>query len=406
MRILFLNPVGTLGGAERSLLELLAVLAGERPEWKLSLITGDEGPLVQAALDQGAEVEVLPLPGGIKSLGDSGILGARGVWRLSTMGLSFPSKFLGLWAYIRKLRQRIEYFQPDVIHSNGFKFHVILGLLGKVLPKTVWHARDFVSTRKMVGKILRNFCQMPDIVVANSRAVALDWDNSIPGVAKKVLYNSVSIPELDGVAETTFTLCGGPNPGCAMRVGLVASYAKWKGHHVFLEAVRTLAPLFSPSSVQFYVVGGPLYATGGSQWTRAELEDLAGTLGILDRVIFLPHQTDVDIVYRGLDIIVHASTKPEPFGRTIVEGMAYGKAVVAALDGGVGEIIDHGKDSLAFHPGNHDDLAQKLTMVLQNHELRVRLGFFGRRKALDHFSRKALKGNVVSLFETLLGAGL
>lgn len=402
MRILFLNPVGTLGGAERSLLEVLATLSEERPEWKIVLITGDEGPLVQAAMEQGIKVEVLPLPGRVKSLGDSGIFGSGDMWHLGAMGLSFPGIFVGLWAYIRRLRRRIDQFQPDVIHSNGFKFHVLLGLLGKVFPKTIWHARDFVSPRKIVGKILRNVCQMPHVVVANSCAVALDWDNCFPGVAKKVLYNSVLIPNLDVGAEKTFSLYG-PNSGCALRVGLVSSYAKWKGHQVFLEAVRILASQFPSSHVQFFVIGGPLYSTGGSQWTREELENLADTLGVSDRVVFLPHQTDIDAVYRGLNVVVHASTKPEPFGRTIVEGMAYEKAVVATLDGGVREIVDDGNNALTCCPGDPEDLARKIAMVLADHELRARLGLAGRQKVIEHFSRKALKGSVVGLYEQLLG---
>lgn len=399
-----MNPVGTLGGAERSLLEMLAILVEERPEWKVGLITGDDGPLVRAAMDLRADVGVLPLPASIKTLGDSGMSGAGGAWRLAAKGLSLPGRIMRLWSYIRKLRRRINQFRPDVIHSNGFKFHVILGLLGKVEAKTIWHARDFVSSRKVVGKVLRNCCRMPDIIVANSSSVARDWDTCIQGVAKTVLYNSVSIPNLGIHPEPAGTLFG-PNLGGVLRVGLVGSYAKWKGHLVFLEAVRILAPLFPSSKVQFFVVGGPLYATGGSQWTRTELEKLVGSMGVSDRVEFLPHQTEVDPVYRSLDLVVHASTKPEPFGRTIVEGMAYGKAVVAALDGGVGEIIDDGKDALAFRPGDPEDMAQKIAMVLLDHELRVRLGVAGREKAQDLFSRRALKAKVVGLYEKLVGAG-
>jgi glycosyltransferase involved in cell wall biosynthesis len=404
VRILFLNPVGTLGGAERSLLELLAILSEERPDWKVVLLTGDEGPLVRAAKNLGVDARVLPLPVSIKSLGDSGISGVGGPWRLWLMGLSLPWRIMDFWAYIWKLRRRINKFRPDVIHSNGFKFHVTLGLLGKVKAKTIWHARDFLSPRKIVGKVLRNGCRMPDLVVANSRSVARDWDTCIKGVAKTVLYNSVSIPNLGIQLEPSRTPFG-PNLGGVLRVGLVGSYAKWKGHLVFLEAVRILAPLFPSSKVQFFVVGGPLYATGGSQWTRAELENLADSMGVSDRVEFLPHQTELDPIYRSLDLVVQASTKPEPFGRTIVEGMAYGKAVVAALDGGVCEIIDDGKDALAFRPGDPEDMARKIARVLLDHELRVRLGMAGREKAQDHFSRVALKAKVVGMYEELVGAG-
>jgi len=62
---------------------------------------------------------------------------------------------------------------------------------------------------------------------------------------------------------------------------------------------------------------------------------------IENRVGFVPFQDNPADVYRALDIVVHASTKPEPFGRTIVEAMACGKPVIAAQTGGAAELFTH-----------------------------------------------------------------
>src|SRR5438270_602078 len=59
-----------------------------------------------------------------------------------------------------------------------------------------------------------------------------------------------------------------PAPPGTVRVGLVATFATWKGQDVFLEAAARV-PADLPA--RFYIVGGPLYRTGGSQWTREEL---------------------------------------------------------------------------------------------------------------------------------------
>ena len=124
MKILFLNPVGNLGGAERSLLELVAVIGASCPDWDLHLITGDHGPLLQVFSESGLNAEVLQLPEGIRAFGDSSLTG-RWSWE-SLVGLvsRAPGIAFQLWAYLRKLGRRIEQLQPDIIHSNGFKFHV------------------------------------------------------------------------------------------------------------------------------------------------------------------------------------------------------------------------------------------------------------------------------------------
>src|SRR5581483_2600448 len=96
-----------------------------------------------------------------------------------------------------------------------------------------------------------------------------------------------------------------------LRVGLVATFGIWKGHEVFLRAAARLAA----REMRFYVVGGPIYATG-AQVREADLRRLAAELDIEQRVGFVGFQEDTAAIYRALDIVVHASDRPEPFGRT------------------------------------------------------------------------------------------
>ena len=57
---------------------------------------------------------------------------------------------------------------------------------------------------------------------------------------------------------------------------------------------------------------------------------------------FTGHVADVPAALRSLDIVVHASTAPEPFGMVIAEGMASRRAVVAARGGGAAELFEDG----------------------------------------------------------------
>ena len=62
MRIVYLNPCGSLGGAETSLRELLASVRTAEPDWDLWLVLGEDGPLAEAARRSGIEATAI-LPG-------------------------------------------------------------------------------------------------------------------------------------------------------------------------------------------------------------------------------------------------------------------------------------------------------------------------------------------------------
>jgi len=113
-------------------------------------------------------------------------------------------------------------------------------------------------------------------------------------------------------------------------------------------------------------------------------------------------QTKPETLYSNLDIVIHASTKPEPFGLTIVEAMACGRPVVASLAGGVKEIIEDGTDALGVLPGDVDCLAHAMERLLSDEELRVRLGANARAKALKSFDQNRIGPQLWKVYERVL----
>src|SRR5260221_7661417 len=69
MKVLFLNPGGQLGGAERSLLFLMRGIRAARPSCNFELIAGEEGPLIERALELGVRATVMPFPRALARLG-------------------------------------------------------------------------------------------------------------------------------------------------------------------------------------------------------------------------------------------------------------------------------------------------------------------------------------------------
>jgi glycosyltransferase involved in cell wall biosynthesis len=170
-----------------------------------------------------------------------------------------------------------------------------------------------------------------------------------------------------------------PAPPETVRVGLVATYANWKGHGVFLDALARVP------GVRGYIVGGPIYTTVGSQVTRAGLEARAEQLQLNGRIGFVPFQSDPRGVYRMLDVVVNASTRPEAFGLTIAEAMSCGRAVIASETAGVGEVFQPQFDAWTCTSNDPASLAHAIDRLARNPQMRSQLGRNARLTACECF---------------------
>src|SRR3954451_10470170 len=108
---------------------------------------------------------------------------------------------------------------------------------------------------------------------------------------------------------------------------------------LFLDAAAQLTARRPDLQLRYFIVGGPIYHTSGSQFSVSELTARIASLGLADRVGLISFQAEPASIYPMLDVVVHASTEPEPFGRTIVEAMACGRPVIVTRGGGSVELF-------------------------------------------------------------------
>ena len=149
---------------------------------------------------------------------------------------------------------------------------------------------------------------------------------------------------------------------------------------------------------------GPVYETSGSQVSIEELRAHVSALGLDSRVGFTGFMQDTASAMRALDIVVHASTDPEPFGLVIAEAMACGKPVVASRAGGAVELTDPGVNSLAHDPGDARALSQCLADLASNIEFRERLGQDALITARQRYTRTRMARQLTAIYESLLPA--
>ena len=292
--------------------------------------------------------------------------------------------------------------QPDVIHSNGFKMHVLAVWARPRGVPIVWHIHDYVSARPLMARLLRRYAKSCALAVANSKSVAADVQ-AVCGSALMVrtIYNGIDLQEFspDGPKSDLDALSGlPPVNGNTVRVGMVATLARWKGHETFLRAIAMIPPAIP---IRAYISGDALYQTNGSQHSLAELRELATELGVAERVGFTGFVKNSAEAMRALDIVVHASTEPEPFGLVIAEGMACGRAVIASAAGGVRELLTAGANALSHQPGDANMLAECITHLAADSSMRRRLGVAARKTAEQRFDRARLATELIPIYQAL-----
>lgn len=389
-----------MGGAEICLMDMLSSIRSAESHWQLSLIVGEDGPLAQQARALGVNALVAPFPRAVARLGDS----ANGLLPALSSSLKASAATI---AYVRRLRRFVAELQPGLIHSNGLKMHLMGAWVRPRHSRMIWHVHDYVGSRPLMKRLLQLHARYCSAVISNSNSVAAD----VQAVCGKTMentciYNAVDLQRYSPVAtQTDNTDLDGlaglePPTGSVIRIGLVATMAHWKGHATFLRALSRL-PQNLP--VRAYVIGGPIYQTDNSQQSIAGLRELANQLGIGHKTGFTGYLPDTAGAIRALDILVHASTQPEPFGRVIVEGMACGRAVICSAAGGAAEIITDGEDALAHAPGDVAGLTARMLQLIHNPDLRARLGRAARITAERRFDRNQLAPALLSVYGSVLG---
>jgi glycosyltransferase involved in cell wall biosynthesis len=400
MHVLYLSPSGQLGGAEASLLDILASLRSARPSWTLSLLVAADGPLAARAEALGVGTTTLPFPAAIARLGESGrgrsVAGRSGF--IGQLAVAAPP----IASYVSRLRRRIHDIGPDVVHSNGLKMHV-LAAQSRLQASLVWHLHDYLGRRAMSARLLQWSRSRCAAIIANSTSVADDVRATLKGVDVIAVPNGVDLTRFspDGDQLNLDDLAGlPPAPRGTIRIGLIGTFARWKGHEIFLRAIAQMRP---DVPVRGYLIGDAVYDTEGSQYSRGELRRLVDSLGIAGRVGFTGFVSCPERALRALDVVVHASTEPEPFGLVIIEAMATGRPVVVSLAGGAAEIVTAGEDALGHLPGDVGALSARLMALATDEGLRSRIGRAGRKTAEARFDRARLGEQVAPIYQSVVG---
>jgi glycosyltransferase involved in cell wall biosynthesis len=131
------------------------------------------------------------------------------------------------------------------------------------------------------------------------------------------------------------------------------------------------------------------------------VENRVHQLGLEDRVAFLGTVERPEQVLETLDLYVQASAREEGTSNSILEAMAAGRPVVATDVGGNREVVRHGETGLIVPPHDTDALASALAGLLADPARCRRFGAAGAALARERYSRDAMVGATVAVYESV-----
>jgi glycosyltransferase involved in cell wall biosynthesis len=154
--------------------------------------------------------------------------------------------------------------------------------------------------------------------------------------------------------------------------------------------------------VRFLVCAGPL---AGYERYADGVKRLASEFGLNDRIFFTDWRyrlDDIPEVMSALDVFVHTSIRPEPFGLVLVEAMGAAKPVVAANDGGVPELVEGGVTGLLTTPGDDASCADAILGLLKDPARATSMGMAGRERAERLFEIRGYAGRMQAIYDEVL----
>lgn len=279
-----------------------------------------------------------------------------------------------------RLMRVMRAFRADVVHfGNGVRANFD-GILACMLMRTpcVVHVKGFEKYSDRERWIMKHV----DALVPMTEAVRAHCESQgIVGRTTRVIY--------DALDETAYRPDRPPSEVRAELglhngdpcVGVAGNIQEWKGQKVLVEAMARVVT--EVPEARALIIGG-VHRAGAVYNDELQRQIRGHSLG--ENVLVTGFRRDIANVMNALDVVVHTSVRPEPFGRVILEGMLLGKPVVASAAGGVPELIEEGETGFLIPPGDSGALAARLVELLRDEELRRRIGERGRTWAREKFS--------------------
>ncbi len=391
MKILYLHPAGTFGGASKSLIELFSML---RVAGGVGTVLTPAGSAANAFAAAGMSLVTIK---GLSQFDNT----RYGYYRKLRWLILLRELFLLPFSLLALWRLRHETF--DLIHLNEVTL-LPLGVVAKWLLRVplVVHVRSLQRNpeaglrSRWINSLLRRYA---DAVVPIDHTVSATLAQDLP---LSIIHNGLKISDLPGKVPAM--------EGEVVKVGFLGVLIPLKGIFELLEAMRILK---SRGVRVLCLVAGEnarqlsgfkawlLGKLGFARDVRAELEALIRREALEDHVRLLGFVGDVRELYPQLDILCFPSHL-DAAGRPVFEAAFYSIPSVVAVQNPMPDAILHEVTGLAIPKPDPLLIADALQRLAEDTALRLRLGLQARGWAEQTFSIEANAERMLELYQRVL----
>lgn len=375
--LLFVTTYAGMGGGETSLLTLAEHLDPAR--WTPHLLTPGEGQLPAHFRARGWPVHLLPYRG-------------ASTWFVPAAYARFP--------IVSKMAALLRDQRIAAVHSDYHSLPFALPAARRAAVPLVWTCWGWWFRPRPWQ---RGFFRQPNAAFAASWAIRdgfLGEPPFMPPERLPVLPPGVDTvrfrPGLDGpaVRQEAGIAAGAP------LVALIARFQNVKGHEVFQEMIRLIAPQMPEA--RFIVAGENVHGASADDAYKARILAAWEQEPILrERLAYLGFRPDAERVIAAADVVVCAS-QFESYGMVHVETMASGKPIVSTRRGGPSETVVEGETGFLVDAGDAPALEERVLQLLRDPALRQRMGEAGRARVEAHFSAQAMADAFSQVVEELV----
>lgn len=317
MNVLYVSPNGYIGGAESFVLEIARMHSSEG-SYHPTILFFNDGKAVTEAQKLGLKTYVLK----------------------NSFRMRNPISVLKA---IREIRKFLKENDFQLIHETMPYAHIIMTFSRLFTGiKSVWFQHGPVGTVfDKIGALLPT-----DLVMFNSfylqkehnRMVSVNDDSLQKKIHAVVPFNESNPDEVQSIRQKYLG-------GEGLLIGMAGRVTSWKGFHNYLEAIKKFNPGIN-KSIHFLLIG-----SSNSPEDKRYEESLALFIkenGLSNHVTMTGFVDSVENYMSALDVFVHASTIPEPFGLIVAEMMLHKTFVIGSSRGGINEILKDGETGLTF----------------------------------------------------------
>lgn len=367
--VLQILPALVAGGVERGTVEITAALtaAGCR-----ALVASAGGPLVAEVLAAGGEHIALPL-------------GAKAPWAIAANAAALARIIRDRGVGILHARSRAPAW-AGLLATRRTGAHFVTTYHG-TYNEGVWGKRLYNSVMARGERVIAISGFIRDLIIAR-HSIDPERIRLIPRGVDTATFDPAAVtPQRVAVFRALVAL-----DAATPIILLPARLTRWKGQAV---AVHALAAL--PGPAVLVLAGGD--AAGPF---AHELRALAASLGVAERLRFAGHVSDLAAALATADIVLHASTDPEAFGRTVIEAQAMARVIIASDLGAPRETVAEGLTGFRSPPGDAAALAASMARVFAMPAAdRAALGARARAAVLRDYTRASMQAATLAVYREL-----